>query len=112
MAQKPGENPEQQTTSRLYVEFSSFVAPVIGRKATEDLFYRTLDHLLEKDRDIHAPQKLSAMAAFFTGEFKDTQPLDKEDLENIRHTFEEVSGEINLDTLTTLMGELLAGGNL
>jgi hypothetical protein len=105
---KPGESPDKQTSSRFCAEFSSLVSPVIGHRAAADLFYQTL----ERSRPDTALQKLGAMAAFFLGEFEDTQSLDKEDLEDIRETLEEVSGEINLSTLTILMGELLARGKL
>jgi hypothetical protein len=103
---KPGENLNRQIPSSLCSEFSSLLSPVIGREGAEDLFYRTTgrgDRLL---------QKLGAMAAFLLGEFADTQSLDEEDFENIRQILEEVSGEINLNTLTALMGELLARGRL
>jgi hypothetical protein len=105
---KPGETPDRQAASRLCAEFSSLAAPVIGREAAADLFYRAL----ERGRPDKALSKLGAMAAFFAEEFEDTQSLDEEDLEDIRQTLEEVSGDINLDTLTTLMGELLARGKL
>jgi hypothetical protein len=105
---KPGENPEGQTISRLCGEFSSLLSPVIGRDAGADLFYRTL----ERCEPAPALQKLGAMAAFFLEEFEDTQSLDEEDLEDLRETLEEVSGDIDLNTLTTLMGELLARGKL
>jgi hypothetical protein len=109
---KPGERPDRQTASRLCAEFSSLAAPVIGREASEDFFYRTLDRTLEKSGPDLAVQKLSALAAFFVEEFEDTQSLDEEDLEDLRQTLEEVSGEIDLNTLTALMGELLARGKL
>jgi hypothetical protein len=105
---KPGENPDGQTASRLCAEFSSLTAPVIGREAAADLFYRTM----ERGKPGERMQKLGALAAFFLEEFEDTASLDEEDLENIRETLEEVSGEINLDTLTALMGELLSRGKL
>jgi hypothetical protein len=108
MFQKPGKNPDGQAASRLRAEFSSRVAPVIGRGAAENLFYRTL----ERCGPGPAPQKLGAMEAFFAEKFEDTQSLDEEDLEDIRQTLEEVSGEIDLNTLTVLMGELLARGQL
>jgi hypothetical protein len=105
---KPGESPGEQTFSRLCSEFSSLVSPVIGRQAASDLFYRTL----ERAGPDTAPQKLGALAAFFLGEFEDLQVLDDEDLEDLQKTIKDVSGEINLHTLTTLMGELLARGKL
>jgi hypothetical protein len=109
---KPGESPDGQAVSRLCAEFSSLAAPVIGRDAATALFYRTMDRTRGKSRPDLSLQKPGAMAAFLLEEFEDTQLLDEEDLEDIRHTLEEVSGEINLDTLTALMGELLARGKL
>jgi hypothetical protein len=103
---QPGESPDGQTASRLCAEFSSFVSPVIGHEAAADLFYRTLE------RSGAVPQKLGSMAAFFLGEFEEDQYLSEEDLEDIRQTLEEVSGDIDLQILTTLMGELLARGKL
>jgi hypothetical protein len=105
---KPGESPDGQAISRLCAEFSSLVSPVIGREAAADLFYRAM----ERGGPDKALPKIGAIAAFFLEEFEDTHSLDEEDLENIRQTLEEVSGDINLDALTTLMGELLARGKL
>jgi hypothetical protein len=102
------EKPDGQTVSRLCAEFSSLVSPVIGRRAAADLFYRAL----ERSRPDEALPRLDALAAFFAEEFEDTRSLSEEDLEDIRQTLEEVAGEINVDTLTILMGELLARGKL
>jgi hypothetical protein len=84
MLQKPGKNPDGQTVSRFRAEFASLASPVIGRKAAEDLCYRTL----ERYEPGPALQKLGAMAAFFAEEFEDTQSLDKKDLEDIRQILE------------------------
>jgi hypothetical protein len=104
---KPGEVPGEESKSRLLFEFSSLVSPVTGREAAEDLFCRSLER--------HGPgalQKLGAMAAFLLGEYDDSMDLEKEDWEDLRETLEEVSEEIDLNTLTSLMGDLLSRGKL
>ncbi|MDR3338386.1 MAG: hypothetical protein LBT16_14415 [Treponema sp.] len=94
-------------------EFSRLVSPVIGQSAAGDLnrLYSTRE--AEKKDKSHPLLKLGYIAAFFLGEYDDTSmPLDKEDWEEIRNTLEDVSGEIELNTLTELMGELVARGLL
>ncbi|GHV75166.1 hypothetical protein AGMMS49940_24680 [Spirochaetia bacterium] len=39
-------------------------------------------------------------------------PLEGDDWETIRNTLEDVSGEMDINTLTALMGELLSRGIL
>jgi hypothetical protein len=90
-----------------HVEFSALASPVIGQEAAEDLFCRS-----QERHGAEVPQKLGAIAAFLLGEYDDPMGLEKDDWEDLRETLEEVSGEINLDTLTTLMGELLSRGKL
>jgi hypothetical protein len=94
---------------RLERDFSALVAPVLGATAAADLCSRTLDRAAA-DAGL---QKLGAMAAFFLGEYDEkTMPLEKEDWEEIRGTLEDVSQELDLKTLTVLMGELLSRGAL
>jgi hypothetical protein len=52
---------------------------------------------------------LGALAAFFLGE-EDGDALGEADYREIQHTLEDVSGEMDLDTLTVLMGKLLSRG--
>jgi hypothetical protein len=53
------------------------------------------------------------LATFFLGADEDPAlPLQGEDWQEIRNTLEDVSGEIDLDTLTVLMGKLLSRGML
>ena len=53
------------------------------------------------------------MAAFFLGEYDSpSMPLDQADWQEIRGTLEDVSGEMDLNILTALMGELLSRGVL
>jgi hypothetical protein len=95
---------------RLVQDFVSLCAPVTGVPAAEDLCCSLLDRL----RNSAPPplRKLGFAAAFLLGEFDDTMSLDQEDWEDIRETLEEIAGEMNLETLTTLMGELLSRGKL
>jgi hypothetical protein len=95
---------------RLVRDFVSLCAPVTGASAAEDLCRSILDRLCGS-----APpplQKLGFAAAFLLGEFDNTMNLDQDDWEDIRETLEDVSGEMNLETLTALMGELLSRGKL
>jgi hypothetical protein len=88
-------------------EFLALASPVIGREAAEALFARSRER-----HGAGAPEKLDAIAAFLVGEYNDSMGLEKGDWEDLRETLEEVAGEINLDTLTLLMGELLSRGKL
>jgi hypothetical protein len=88
--------------SRVEQDFSRLTAPVLGADAAADLCHRT--------RDI---RKLGAMAAFFLGEDDgETMPLDGDDWQTIRETLEDVSGDMDINTLTALMGDLLSRGVL
>ncbi|GHT55953.1 hypothetical protein FACS1894109_03600 [Spirochaetia bacterium] len=95
---------------RLVRDFVSLCAPVIGAPAAEDLCRSILDRL----RKVTPPplQKIGFTAAFLLGEFDDTMNLDQDDWEDIKETLEDISGEMNMDTLTALMGELLSRGKL
>jgi hypothetical protein len=95
---------------RLVRDFVSLCAPVTGAPAAEDLCRSILDRLAGVTP---LPlQKIGFTAAFLLGEFDDTMKLDQDDWEDIRETLEDISGEMNLDTLTALMGELLSRGKL
>jgi hypothetical protein len=92
-------------------DFSRLLASVIGPSAAEDLFYRTLEGI--RGQKPGALRTLGALAAFFLGEEEDPlMPLREEDWREIRDTLEDVSGEMDLDTLTVLMGKLLSRGIL
>ncbi|AEF85456.1 hypothetical protein TREPR_0760 [Treponema primitia ZAS-2] len=97
--------------NRLRQDFSRLVAPVLGASGAEDLWVRTLELIAGQGPE--ALRKLGSMAAFFIGDYdEETMALDKEDWQEIRETLEDVSGEINIDTLTELMGDLLSRGVL
>ncbi|GHU60549.1 hypothetical protein FACS189445_0140 [Spirochaetia bacterium] len=94
-----------QDRRRLEQDFCRLIAPVLGAAAAADLCNRTLD------RGPGGLQKLGAMAAFFLGEY-DGETLEDEDWQEIRETLEDVSGDMDLNTLTSLMDELLSRGGL
>jgi hypothetical protein len=96
--------------SRLEQDFSHLIAPVLGAAAAADLGHRTLDRIAAAPL---ALRTLGAMAAFFLGEYDgETMPLNHDDWQEIRETLEDVSGEMDINTLTALMGELLSRGIL
>ncbi|MDR2028036.1 MAG: hypothetical protein LBP93_00710 [Treponema sp.] len=100
-----------QERERLGRAFSRLIAPVLGASAAEDLCYRTLERLA--GRPAGDLRKLGALAAFFLGEYDDAaMSLEEEDWEEIRETLEDASGDMDLQTLTALMGELLSRGVL
>jgi hypothetical protein len=96
----------RETTDHLILEFSRLLAPVIGGPASEDLCFRTLERIQGKTPA--ALQRVGSMAAFFLGEYNSTLPLEEEDWIEIQETLEDASEEINIDTLTALMGALLS----
>jgi hypothetical protein len=98
-----------QTRSRFERDFVALAAPVLGAAVAADLYNRTLDRVATDA----ALRKLGAMAAFFLGDYDEgAMPLERDDWEEIRETLEDISEEIDLTTLTTLMGELLSRGVL
>jgi hypothetical protein len=100
---------DRQTRLRFEQDFSALAAPVLGATAAADLYNRTLNRVPGNA----ALGKLGAMAAFFLGDYdEETMPLEKEDWEEIRGTLEDVSEEIDIKTLTGLMGDLLSRGVL
>jgi hypothetical protein len=101
----------QQSQDRLMQAFSSLTAPVIGKAATNDICLYCINKLEgEKPETL---QKLSFIAAFLLGEYDDkSMNLDTDDWNEIKETLNDVSGEINLDTLTELLGDLLNRGKL
>ncbi|MDR3138335.1 MAG: hypothetical protein LBT95_01540 [Treponema sp.] len=104
----PGEGLSAHDKSRIAREFSRLITPVIGASAGEDLFY----HTLEKAGNQFL-RKIGAMAAFFLGEYDDSgMALEDDDWREIRETLEDVSEEIDIKTLTALMGGLLSRGKM
>jgi hypothetical protein len=109
---------DEKQLARLSGDFAALVAPLIGRGTAGELFKRVLERMecpggAEKPGGGGSLQKLGAIAAFFIGEFDDnTMTLEDEDWEDIRETLEEISGSIDMNVLTTLMGELLSRGKI
>jgi hypothetical protein len=108
---------DKKQIARISIDFISLVAPVTGGRTAGELFNRALErikHSGSTGKPGGAPfRNLGAIAAFFTGEFDDeTMILEDEDWEDIRETLEEISGEIDINTLTALMGELLNRGKI
>jgi hypothetical protein len=90
-------------------DFVGLIAPVLGASVAADLCNRTLESAAVPA----GLQKLGGMAAFFLGEYdEETMPLDDDDWQEIREILEDVSGEMDINTLTSLMGELLSRGFL
>jgi hypothetical protein len=98
-----------QIRRRFEGDFVALIAPVLGAAVAADLYNRVMD----RSAPGAALRKLGAMAAFFLGDYdEETMPLEQEDWEEIRGTVEDVSEELDLKTLTALMGELLSRGVL
>jgi hypothetical protein len=107
---RPGVGLDAPAKERLRRDFSVLVGPVTGAPAAEQLFHRAWERLEKRGGALTG---FGALAAFFLGEFDDTSmSLEDDDWEDIRETLEEVSGEMDMDTLTALMGELLDRGKL
>jgi hypothetical protein len=101
---------EREAVDRLVREFSRLLSPVIGISASEDLCFRTLERIRGKKPEVL--QKLGRIAAFFLGEYDDTLELEEEDWIEIQETLEDASEEMDINTLTGLMGDLLSVGKL
>jgi hypothetical protein len=95
-------------------DFTDLIAPLIGREGARDLCGALLGGLRERPgpggRVSYA--RLGYAAAFILGEFDDSMELDSGEWEEIRNTLEDAAGEMDIKTLTTLMGELLERGKL
>jgi hypothetical protein len=106
----PGAGLDSASADRLCRDFASLTAPVIGAAAAAELFSRARERLEKRGGSLAG---FGSLAAFFLGEFDGAaMTLEDDDWEDIRETLEEVSGEINMDTLTALMGDLLARGKM
>jgi hypothetical protein len=100
-----------QAKDRLTSAFSSLTAPIIGKSAANDLCLYCLNKL--EGQNPETLEKLGFIAAFLIGEYDDeNMKLDTDDWTEIKETLDDVSGEINLDTLTELLGDLLDRGVL
>jgi hypothetical protein len=94
--------------------FRELAAPVIGGDGARDLYGALLGILREKAGTGGRPAylKLGYALAFLLGEFDDSMELDAEEWEEIRGALEDAAGDMDLNVLTALMGELLFRGKL
>jgi hypothetical protein len=93
---------------RLGRDFSRLLAPVIG--AADTLFYRAMERI--RGKTPQALRTLGALAAFFLEEDEPAPVFQEDDWREIQAALEDASGEMDLDTLTRLMGKLLSEGKL
>jgi hypothetical protein len=93
-------------------DFTDLVSPVIGREGARDLGGALLGGLRERPGPGVSYARLGYAAAFLLGEFDDSMELDSGEWEEIRDTLEDAAGEMDMKTLTALMGELLERGKL
>jgi hypothetical protein len=113
-----GPGPDRKQLARVSGDFAALVAPLTGKRTAGELFDRALGRAERsggpgKPGERPSFQNLGAIAAFFTGEFDDeTMSLGDEDWEDLRETLEEISGEMDIEVLTALMGELLNRGKI
>jgi hypothetical protein len=101
----------EETAQRGFIELT---APVIGKEGARDLSAALLEILREKPGPGGGIPylRLGYAAAFLLGEFDDPMTLDAGEWDEIREALEEAAGEMELNTLTALMGELLSRGKL
>jgi hypothetical protein len=101
----------QQTQERLINAFTGLTAPIIGKDSANDLGLYCFNKIEgEMPENL---QKIGFIAAFLLREFdNDSMKLDTDDWNEIKETLNDISGEINLDTLTELLGDLLDRGAL
>jgi hypothetical protein len=107
---RPGAALDPAAAERLSRDFTALTGPVIGAAAAAELFGRARERLEKRGASLAG---FGALAAFFLGEFDDaSMSLADDDWEDIRETLEAVSGTIHLDSLTALLGDLLARGKM
>lgn len=106
-----GKGKVEALENQLIREFVNLTTPVIGASAAESLCVTVLDRLkMERSSGYH---KIGFIAAFLLDDFDDgSMKLDDHDWDDIRETLEEASIGMRLETLTSLMGELLSRGKL
>jgi len=83
----------------------------LGLQGTEELFKYWKDSYARQTVPDYV--RLGFLAAFVLNEFDETtMNLSPEDFEEIRDTLSSVADEVHIDTLTTLMTELVSRGYL
>ncbi|MCA1949863.1 MAG: hypothetical protein LDL24_04780 [Treponema sp.] len=99
------------TTDRLFIAFSSLVTPHLGLQGSEELFKYWKDSYTSQAVPDYL--RLGYIAAFIVHEYDEgSMILSREDLEEIRDTLSSLADEMHIDTLTTLMAELVSRGLL
>jgi hypothetical protein len=106
---RPG-NKLDEKMGRLRGDFVSLVGPVVGADAAGDLFSRALERCSSPEGVSLA--RIGFLAAFFLGGYDDSMALTDEDWADIKETLDESAEEMDLNTLTVLMDELLKRGAL
>ncbi len=95
----------------LYRSFARLVDPVVGREVAEDLFALWSDRLGAGPIPDFAA--LGYIAAFILDEYEAvSMPLDADTWAGIREAVSLGAQTMDLDTLTRLMGDLMARGAL
>jgi hypothetical protein len=103
----PGEAGAEEPVVRGFI---GLTAPVIGKEAASDLCGVFLNRPRGKDGSRY--RNLGCAAAFLLGEFDDSMELEADEWEAVRDALEDASGEMDLTTLGSLMGDLLSRGKL
>jgi hypothetical protein len=110
---RPGEFPDKKSMAYLEGDFSSLAGQIIGAAEAAEIFRRMRDRMEVVPGQKLPLRKFGALAAFFLGEFdSSSMVLNEDDWDDVQETLKELSGEMNLDTLTALMQELLNLGKL
>jgi hypothetical protein len=110
---KPGEIPGKKDSDYLERDFASLVGPVLGAQEAAEIFRRTQDRMAAVPGQKFPLGKFGALAAFFLGQFNnDSMALSDDDWDDVQETLKELSGEMNIDTLTALMQDLINLGKL
>ncbi|MHC6202877.1 hypothetical protein ACYULU_06750 [Breznakiellaceae bacterium SP9] len=91
---------------QLINNFTSLLSPILGKNAAADLCNVLLQRL--ELSSLEALDTFGNTAAFFLEILDYPSLLESEDWRDIQETLEEVSGDIDIDILTRLMGQLLS----
>ncbi len=98
-------------TDRLFIAFSNLVTPHLGLQGAEELFKYWKDSYAAHGAPDYL--RLGYIAAFIVNEYDEgSMTLTREDFEEIRDTLSSLADEMHIDTLTTLMAELVSRGML
>ncbi|GAB1481918.1 hypothetical protein MASR2M78_07330 [Treponema sp.] len=91
--------------------FNALVAPIVGADASNDAFLDWLDRYGKLNPVQYS--KLGHIAAFFLGDYDDeTMDLVPDDWKALREIVSDAAEQLDLDTLSRLMSDLLSHGAL